>query len=245
MVKKTSKNHEKEFLESFFVHNKEKLETLGYCGYSFEHRLDCNGVPDGSYVENNRTIWIEHSEANPNYGEKGKRLVGKEGFCLDVGESLFNEVKGCICCDISSQIADRYLNDNKFKMFFLEKIRSVITSNQEYIDDALNIRIKYCSPERCLFDLSSYNGLRVRVQGFRNFEFNSILSIDVLNKIIKNKERKYKDNLFIRDENWLIVEIPFGYSFRDDELPYLTDYFDRVMLVGNFDYEIIHTIYKK
>ena len=97
-----SKQNEVSVLKSVFS-DIQFFEGLGYSGYSFYTNSE-NGIPDGFFKNKESVIWIEHSEAKPNYGKKKSHLEGSEGFCERVQERLFKDgVRGCICFDISNK----------------------------------------------------------------------------------------------------------------------------------------------
>lgn len=237
MVDKSSKNHEIRVLNTAFYNSRALFDELGYSGYSFISRVEGEGVPDGYFKKGTSNIWVEHTEAKPNYGRKGERLSGFDGFCEDVRKALSPEIEGCICCDIPSSVVEHYLSDANFKKVFLDIIRAMVVSETKHYEDSENsVYLKFCSKEKCRVDLTNYKGLRVTKNGFHNLEFCKIIPMSVFETILASKESKYKANTVIRDENWLFIEIPFGYSFRDEQLPTKTQYFDKVFMLEGMDY---------
>ena len=237
MVDKTSKEHEIRVLESVFKNSTALFDELGYSGFVFKQRKECNGVPDGFFENGKATIWVEHTEAKPNYRKKGERLSGFEGFCEDVRKALSSEIKGCVCCDIPSSVAEFYLGNANYKKDFLNIIRNMVNSDtKDYEDIEKGICLKYCSIEECKVELASYKGLRIIHQGVHNLEFCKTIPLSVYEMILASKEVKYKGNPSFRNENWLFIEIPFGYTFDDEYLPMETGYFDKVFMLNKFDY---------
>lgn len=231
MPEKNSKEHEVKVLRSVFIDSKKVFDDLGYIGFTFDS-LDCNGVPDGLFSNSIYKIWVEHTQARTNYGEKGSVLPGFDGFCNDVQRKLVKEgMKGCLCFDIPSSFADLYFSSQDFRSKVLEIARMVIKSSNEYVDDEQNIYVKYCSVENCCLDnLNDYKGLRVIVSQWHNIGFNRIIPRTVYDECLKIKEQKYRDNRSSRDENWLFIEEPWGYSFQND-IPQESRFFDKVFVV--------------
>ena len=231
MKENNSKEHEIDVLTSVFNDSRDYFDGLGYSGYRFESRQG-EGVPDGLFCDGKHTVWIEHTQANLNYGEKGSLLHGYKGFCIDVQRELLKEGKGgCLCFDIPSTLADEYLHSKNTKKELLGIARRVIAESKEYVDTERNIHIQYCKPLECRhINLEDYNGFRVMALQFHNVELCQKLPQEIYDKCVSIKEQKYKDNQGERDENWLFIEIPWGHSFGND-LPKTTNYFDKIFIV--------------
>ena len=234
-MEKKSKEHEVNVLSSVFNNSKRVFEDLGYIGYSFDSR-DGDGVPDGFFTNGSSTIWIEHTQARLNYGKKGSVLPGYDGFCNDIQRELLKEAnKGCVCFDIPSSLADLYFSHSDFRSEVLDIVRKVIESSAEFVDDERKMYVKYCSPETCcLKNLIDYKGLRVTVSRWHNIEFCHIIPRTIYDECLSIKEQKYRANISPRDENWLFIEVPWGYSFRLNDLPKHSSYFDKIFIVENF-----------
>lgn len=227
----TSKGHEKKVLSSIFSDSKDFFEKMGYIGYEYKGN-DGNGVPDGVFQKGASKIWVEHTQARLNYGNKGSRLPGLDGFCKDVQHELLKEgYKGCMCFDISYLIADKYLSSPEFKAEILNMARSAIGSSAEFVDEGRRIFVKYCPTEKCcLQSLNDYKGLRVTPSQWHNIEFCQTIPLALYDECVRVKEGKYQKNTDERNENWLFIEIPWGYTFEED-LPEKSVYFDRIFLV--------------
>ena len=232
MMEKNSKEHEVKVLESVFTDSKYVFDNLGYSGYTFESK-DGEGVPDGIFYKGSSLIWIEHTQARLNYGKKGSVLLGFDGFCIDVRRELVKEEKnGCLCFDIPSSLTDLYFSSSEIKSKMLSIARWVIESSNEFADDEHNIYAKYCSPEACCLDnLNDYKGLRVIVSQWHNIDFCRVIPRTVYDECLSIKEQKYRANISPRNENWLFIEEPWGYSFKND-LPDISEYYDRVFIVS-------------
>ncbi len=228
---KTSKEHEISVLNSVFNDSKAFFEEMGYIGYAFESR-DGESVPDGYYRKGTSEIWVEHSQARLNYGEKCSLLPDLDGFCIDVQRELLKEgYKGCLCFDISSSLADKYFASPSFRSDILDIARRTMTSSFKYVDEKRDIYVNYCSPITCIVDsLEDYRGLRVTTSRWHNIEFCRIIPRTVYDKCVSVKESKYRANLHPRNENWLFIEEPWGYSFRND-LPEESVFFDKIFIV--------------
>lgn len=228
---KTSKEHEISVLTSIFNDSKAFFEKMGYAGYSFESR-EGTGVPDGYFRKGASEIWVEHTQARLNYGEKGSILPGFDGFCNDVRRELLKEgYEGCLCFDISSTLADKYFSSPEFKSEILDMARNVIKSSNKYIDEERRIYVTYCSPDACTLEsLDDYKGLRVTTSRLNNFELCRIIPSTIYDECVHVKEQKYLANTLPREGNWLFIEEPWGYSFRNN-LPEESDYFDKIFIV--------------
>lgn len=228
---KKSKEHEVTVLESVFRDSKEFFEGMGYTDYVFKSN-DGNCIPDGTFIRGASIIWVEHTQARLNYGEKGSILPGLDGFCKDVQRELLKEgLRGCICFDISSVWADKYFSSSDFKSEILNIARGAISSSDGYADEERDIYVKHCSPEECCSrNLEDYKGLRVTISGLHNLEFCRIIPRSVYDACVSIKERKYQKNTDKRDENWLFIEEPWRYTFRND-LPNDSNFFDKIFIV--------------
>ena len=229
---RNSKEHEVNVLNSVFSDSKRFFDDLGYSDYSFESRIG-NGVPDGLFSNGSSTIWVEHTQAMLNYGKKGSILPGFGGFCNDVQRELLKDNKnGCLCFDIPSSLTDIYFSSLDFKSEILDITKEVIYTSNEYVDKERNIYVKYCSPDACCFNnLNEFKGLRVTVSQWLNIGFCKIIPRTIYDKCLSNKEDLYRANLSSRNENWLFIEEPWGYSFMND-LPEDSFYFDKVFIVN-------------
>lgn len=232
MMDKNSKEHEVKVLESVFTDSKIFFDNLGYIGYTFESR-DGEGVPDGLFHNGSSVIWIEHTQARLNYGKKSSLLPGLDGFCIDVRRELLKEkINGCLCFDIPSSLTDLYFTSSEIKSKILRIAKTVIESSNEYADDKHNIYAKFCSPEACCLDnLNDYKGLRVIASQWHNIGFCRIIPRTIYEECLTIKEQKFRANISSRNENWLFIEEPWGYSFSND-LPDFSEYFDRVFIVS-------------
>lgn len=226
-----SKTHEITVLKSVFEDSKSFFDGLGYGGYAFECQLG-NSIPDGIFYNETSVIWIEHTQARLNYGEKRSLLPGLDGLCNDVQHVLLKEgVTGCVCFDVSSVIANKYFDSSLFRTEFLDITRDVVSNTGKFIDSERNIRIKYCRPNECVLkNLDEYKGLRITVSQLNNIEFCQVIEREVYERCVSIKEGKYKSNLNRRDGNWLFIEQPWGYSFRND-LPSSSEYFDKIFII--------------
>ena len=227
---KTSKEHEINVLSSVFLDSKDFFDNMGYIGYEYEGR-DGEGVPDGIFRKGTSEIWVEHTQARLNYGNKGSLLPGIDGLCKYVQHELLKKgYKGCLCFDISSMVADNYLSSSEFKKEILDMASSAIASGKDD-DEERSIFVRYCPTEKCcLKNLNEYKGLRVTTSNWHNIEFCQTIPLDLYKKCIRIKEQKYKQNTNKRDENWLFIEKPWGYTFEKD-LPKDSVFFDKIFIV--------------
>lgn len=230
-MEKTSKEHEVIVLNSVFQDSREFFDEMGYKGYEFKSSVG-DGVPDGYFSRGEHKIWIEHTQARLNYGEKGSILPGLDGFCKDVQRELLKEgLTGCLCFDISSSTADKYFSSPEFKSEILDTARKVIKTLNNYVDKERNIHVNYCSLNTCtLKRLDDYKGFRVTTSRLHNMEFCRTIPKTVYDKCVYKKAQKYRANKQHRNENWLFIEEPWGYSFHND-LPEESDYFDKIFIV--------------
>lgn len=231
MQGRSSKEHEIDVLTSVFRDSKSFFEELGYIDYVYITRRG-KGIPDGLFCKGSETIWVEHTQARLNYGMKGSLLPGNDGLCNDVQRVFLKEgLKGCICFDVPSSFADQYFQSQSFRKQVLNVVRQVVCSSEDYFDSARNIHIKYCTPKECfLKSLDEYKGLRVIVSQLNNIELCRVIERGIFEKCVSIKEHKYKDNENTRTANWLFIEQPWGYLFRND-LPSRSKYFDKIFTV--------------
>lgn len=226
----TSKNHEIETLNSAFDPAHHWFDTLGYAGWTFESNNE-NSLPDGFFRKGDVVIWVEHTRAWPDYGIKGSRLPGKDGFKIDLQKSLKDYVQGCICCDVSSAVVNKYLSSPEYKSSFLGFVREAVSSpSHKFIFEEESIYIKYCPTESCKMDLSVYKGLRVCFSGLENIEPSPLIPHAIFEQAIKVKEEKFLKISATRAENWLFIEIPWGY-FYDDNIPLTSSVFDKIFTI--------------
>ena len=231
-----SKEHEIRVLESVFKNFKTFFDQLGYKDFIFKSR-NGDGVPDGIFSDNKKTIWIEHTQAKANYGKKGSIPPELEGFKIIIQQELQKENKqGCVCLDIPSCLADYCLLFKGLKSDILNIIKKVITEQSNYNNEDNNIYIKYCSKRKCYFkNINNNSNIQIVATQYNNIEFCYSISEKTYNKIIEIKNNKYKNNTEHRDENWLFIEIP-NKTYFDNRIIRKSEYFDKIFIVErNFE----------
>ena len=233
-----SKEHEIVVLKSIFEESAPFFNKMGYLGYVFENRLE-DGIPDGIFRCNDSEIWIEHTQANLNYGEKASIMRDKTGFCIDMQRSLRKEgFTGCFCLDIPSSIIAEYFDSPEIRNEFLNIARNAVNNNTEYSNKERNINIKYCLPNSINPKILNRNkGLRIIVSQLDNCDFCPSINKEIYKKIIASKENKYKKNSNSRNENWLMIEIPEDYYYNNNDIFCKTDYFDKIFVVENQSFD--------